>query len=155
MNDPYETVFIPAGRNLITLLSEQMNYIFTSLEGSQLLQIDYLTKRYIETILKIKPLFSSGIAGYTAMVSNSVDTEAFRKFKKNSPVIRLLSDKANDVLGGSYRYVDGEERLYLDNRKYIKFNFASSGQQEIVWVFNLLFYYLVEDKRVFLILEEP
>lgn len=83
------------------------------------------------------------------MVSNSVDTEAFRKFKKNSPVIRLLSDKANDVLGGSYRYVDGEERLYLDNRKYIKINFASSGQQEIVWVFNLLFYYLVEDKRVF------
>lgn len=155
LNDPYETVFIPAGRNLITLLSEQMNYIFTSLEGSQLRQIDYVTKRYIETILKIKPLFSSGIAGYTAMVSNSVDTEAFRKFKKNSPVIRLLSDKANDVLGGSYRYVDGEERLYLDNRKYIKINFASSGQQEIVWVFNLLFYYLVEDKRVFLILEEP
>lgn len=44
LNDPYETVFIPAGRNLITLLSEQMNYIFTSLEGSQLRQIDYVTK---------------------------------------------------------------------------------------------------------------
>ena len=34
-------------------------------------------------------------------------------------------------------------------------NFASSGQQEIVWVFNLLFYYLVENRRVYLILEEP
>lgn len=58
-------------------------------------------------------------------------------------------------MGGSYRYVDGEERLYLDERKYIKINFTSSGQQEIIWVFNLLFYYLIEDKRVFLILEEP
>ena len=58
-------------------------------------------------------------------------------------------------MGGNYRYVDGEERLYLDERKYIKINFTSSGQQEIIWVFNLLFYYLIEDKRVFLILEEP
>ena len=39
--------------------------------------------------------------------------------------------------------------------KYVKINLASSGQQEVIWVFNLLFYYLIEDKRVFLILEEP
>lgn len=37
----------------------------------------------------------------------------------------------------------------------IKINYASSGRQEIVWVFNLLFYYLLEDKKVLLILEEP
>ena len=67
LHDPYETVFIPAGRNLITILSEQMNYIFTSLEGSQLRQIDYVTKRYIETILKLKPLFGRGLSGYIAV----------------------------------------------------------------------------------------
>ena len=57
-NDPFETIFIPAGRNLITLLSTQLNYIFTSLEGSQLRNIDYVTKRYTELILKLKPLFT-------------------------------------------------------------------------------------------------
>lgn len=155
LHDPYETVFIPAGRNLITLLSEQMNYIFTSLEGSQLRQIDYVTKKYIETILKLKPLFGRGLSGYKNDAENSGDSEVLRKFTVNRPAINLLCDKAAEILGGSYRYVDGEERLYLDERKYIKINFTSSGQQEIVWVFNLLFYYLIEDKRVFLILEEP
>lgn len=154
-HDPYETVFIPAGRNLITILSEQMNYIFTSLEGSQLRQIDYVTKRYIETILKLKPLFGRGLSGYIDDVMASEDSEAAKKFKSNRPAIKLLCEKATEILGGSYRYVDGEERLYLDERKYIKINFTSSGQQEIIWVFNLLFYYLIEDKRVFLILEEP
>ena len=37
----------------------------------------------------------------------------------------------------------------------MKINLASSGQQEVVWIFNLLFYYLLEEKKVFLILEEP
>lgn len=32
LDDSYETVFIPAGRNLITLLTAQLNYIFTSLD---------------------------------------------------------------------------------------------------------------------------
>ena len=153
LDDPYETVFIPAGRNLITLLSTQLNYIFTSLEGSQLRNIDYVTKRYTELILKIKPLFSNGISGILSEIENV--PEQMKQYKKHRPAIRLLLEAAQKVLKGTYRYVNGEERLYLDEKKYVKINFASSGQQEIVWVFNLLFYYLLEDRRVFLILEEP
>jgi predicted ATPase len=37
----------------------------------------------------------------------------------------------------------------------VKINLASSGQQEVVWLFNLLFYYLIEQRKVFLIVEEP
>lgn len=43
----------------------------------------------------------------------------------------------------------------MDSANYVKINLASSGQQEVVWIFNLLFYYLLEEKKVFLILEEP
>lgn len=153
LEDPYETVFIPAGRNLITLLSEQLNYIFTSLEGSQLRNIDYVTKRYIELILKIKPAFSRGMKGYFEDAENSI--ELSKKIKGKKPAIKLLMKRADTILNGQYQYVDGEERLYLPTGKYVKMNFASSGQQEIVWVFNLLFYYLVENRRVYLILEEP
>ncbi len=153
LEDPYETVFIPAGRNLITLLSEQLNYIFTSLEGSQLRNIDYVTKRYIELILKIKPAFWDGMHGYFDRAENSI--EISKNIKGRKPAIKLLIKRADAVLKGQYRYVDGEERLYLQNGKYVKMNFASSGQQETVWVFNLLFYYLMENRRVFLILEEP
>ena len=58
-------------------------------------------------------------------------------------------------MNGSYRYTENEERLYLSDGKYVKINLASSGQQEVVWLFNLLFYYLIEQRKVFLILEEP
>jgi hypothetical protein len=155
LNDPYETVFIPAGRNLITLLSTQLNYIFTSLEGTQLRNIDYITKRYTEQILKLKPQFSNGMVGMLVDLEN--DPGAMAHYKKHRNAIHQLLAMAQDVLGGIYRCVEGEERLYLeqDDRRYVKINFASSGQQEIVWVFNLLFYYLLEDRKVFLILEEP
>lgn len=153
LGDPYETVFIPAGRNLITLLSTQLNYIFTSLEGTQLRNIDYVTKRYTELILKLKPLFVNGMDGIISGLEN--DLEAMKLYQKHRPAINLLLKAAQKVLRGTYQYVDGEERLYLDKKRYVKINFASSGQQEIVWVFNLLFYYLMEDRKVFLILEEP
>ena len=152
-DDPYETVFIPAGRNLITLLSTQLNYIFTSLEGSQLRNIDYVTKRYTELILMLKPYFQNGMEAVWDNVRS--DAEKAAKKRKVGPSINLLLNIANQVLQGSYKYVDGEERLYLDGTNYVKINLSSSGQQEVVWIFNLLFYYLLEEKKIFLILEEP
>ena len=152
-NDPYETVFIPAGRNLITLLSAQLNYIFTSLEESQLRNIDYITKRYTELILKLKPTFGYGMDG----VIREIEADPIRltKYKEIRPAVNLLRTAAEQVLNGSYRYTENEERLYLSDGKYVKINLASSGQQEVVWLFNLLFYYLIEQRKVFLIVEEP
>ena len=40
-------------------------------------------------------------------------------------------------------------------RKYVKINFSSSGQQEAVWIFNLLYFYILRNKKIFLIMEEP
>jgi len=153
LDDPYETVFIPAGRNLITLLTAQLNYIFTSLDTPQLRNIDYVTRRYTELILKLKPVFENGMLGLLADATNTPGQT--QVYKKNRDSIQKLLDTAEAVLHGAYRCVDGEERLYLDQSRYIKINYASSGQQEIVWVFNLLFYYLLEGKKVLLILEEP
>lgn len=152
-NDPYETVFIPAGRNLITLLSAQLNYIFTSLEDSQLRNIDYITKRYTELILKLKPTFGCGMDGVIREIES--DPTRLKKYKEIRPAVNLLTKAAEQVLSGSYRYTENEERLYLPDGKYVKINLASSGQQEVVWLFNLLYYYLIEQRRVFLIVEEP
>lgn len=153
LDDDYEAVFIPAGRNLITLLSTQLNYIFTSLEASQLRNIDYLTKRYTELILKMKDSFSAGLTGFAAKAK--ADPETYPKYKTNQPSINVLLKKSREILQGDYRYVDGDERLYLDPRRYVKINYTSSGQQEIVWVLNLLTYYLVTGKKVLLMIEEP
>ena len=37
----------------------------------------------------------------------------------------------------------------------VKINFSSSGQQEAVWIFNLLYFYILRNKKIFLIMEEP
>ena len=59
------------------------------------------------------------------------------------------------ILRGMYRYRNGEEQIVLDNGKYVKMNFSSSGQQECVWILNLLFYYLLQSKPYMFIIEEP
>lgn len=151
--DSFETIFIPAGRSMITLLTSQINYIFTSMETSQKSAIDYATQRYVELILKLKPAFSGGIAGLLSDKLHTTQTEFNVKYAYK------MKDSIERVLKGRYQYNDGEERLYLSTgravSRYVKINFASSGQQETVWITNLLFYYLIENRHMFLIVEEP
>lgn len=59
------------------------------------------------------------------------------------------------ILHGEYRNVNGEERLQVSEDRYVKINFASSGQQEAVWILNVVFYYLLNNKKTFFIIEEP
>ena len=152
-NDSSDTVFIPAGRNLITLLSSQLNYIFTTLEEPQLRNIDYVTRKYTEYILKIKPSFREGLEGLRERYLDFADLDGGKT--RNKQTIHLLIKQAKEILNGTYRCADGEDRLYINDGSYVKINFASSGQQEIVWVLNLLLYCHLYNKKTFLILEEP
>lgn len=45
--------------------------------------------------------------------------------------------------------------IVLDNGKYVRINFVSSGQQDALWITNLLFYYLVTNRPTMFIIEEP
>lgn len=146
-NDNYETVYIPAGRSMITLLSQQMSYIYTTMKDAQKRAIDYCTQDYIERILSLKSEFSDGLNGLAA----------YEGHKNHIPrsITTLAMDLVQKVLRGSYRFADNEERIVLDNNKYVKINFASSGQQESVWILNLLFYYLIHGTPVNFIIEEP
>ena len=147
--DPYETIYIPAGRSMITLFTSQLNYIFASLDDMQKRSIDYCTQRYVELVLRLKPTFTKSMEG---MIQESKDNASG---KSALALPRVFADKVNAILQAKYRYENGEERLYLDSGEYIKLNFTSSGQQETVWVLNIMFYYLLQNRQVFLILEEP
>lgn len=147
--DSYDTIFIPAGRSLITLLTNQLNYIYTSMDESQRRTIDYCTQTYIEQILKIKPSFEKGIIGMRN------DKIQLTEDKFNRDIINAAIDLIDSVLKGRYVYANGEERLVLSDNNYVKINFTSSGQQESVWIFNLIYFYLLENRSIYLILEEP
>lgn len=38
---------------------------------------------------------------------------------------------------------------------FVKINYTSSGQQETVWIFNMLLHLLINNTKAFIILEEP
>lgn len=146
--DEFETIFIPAGRSLITLLTNQLNYIFTSMDEDQKRGIDFGTQKYIERILKIRPLFNNGVAGF-------LDSKHLPSSKKCVELSRKAIQLVDEILKGNYVFANGEERLVLKSNRYVKINYTSSGQQETVWIFNILLYQLINDTKTFIILEEP
>lgn len=148
-HDDCETVFIPAGRSLITLLTTQLNYLFTTMDDEQKRSIDFCTQKYIERILKIRPLFENGIEG---LISQRRNIPGALFDRKAIDKMLVLMDK---VLKGKYIFKNNEERLYIDEEHFVKINFTSSGQQETVWIFNILLYLLINNTKAFIIVEEP
>jgi len=147
--DDAEIIYIPAGRSLITLLSAQLNYIYSSMDDLQKRSLDYCTRNYLERILKLKPVFSTGVSQMIRNVMSLTDT------RLNKDAVFKAEELMNGILQGEYRNVDGEERLQVSDDRYVKINFASSGQQEAVWILNVLFYYLLHNKGAYFIIEEP
>lgn len=146
-DDDCSVVYIPAGRSMITLLSQQFNYIYAQMDDMQKRSLDSCTRDYLERILLVKPQFSDGLQGLTARLSSQ---EAVPP-----QVIDQALDLIQAILRGTYRYSNGEEQIVLNDGKYVRINFASSGQQECVWILNLLFYYLLQRQRILFIIEEP
>lgn len=148
-HDDTEAVYIPAGRSMITLLSSQLNYIYSFMDDIQKRNLDYCTQNYLERILQLKPAFTSGASH---MIQNTLSLTDTRIDKD---LVFQAAELMHLILQGEYLYVDGEERLLFSNNKYVKINFASSGQQESLWILNVLFYYLLNNKRAYFIIEEP
>jgi ABC-type polar amino acid transport system ATPase subunit len=145
--DRYETVFIPAGRGMITLLATQLNYIYSTMDDAQKRAIDFCTRSYLENVIKLRPEFENGLAG----LENNYSAKA----RKNKKAILKSKDLILNILKGTYRYNNGDERIEISEKHYVKINFTSSGQQESVWILNLLFYYMLQNNPTFFIIEEP
>lgn len=145
-NDSRTTIYIPAGRSIITLFSQQLLHLYSIMDDAQKRTLDYCTQNYIERILRIKPSFSNGINDLLRYRGNSVFTDE---------KIRLALDLCHRILKGDYIFANGNEQIMLKDRKRVNINYASSGQQESVWILNLLIYYLSGTSSNTFIIEEP
>ena len=134
--DELKVFFIPAGRSTIASLADDIAAMFISMDDWKLDNINHSTYEFVKFILKTRQWFS--------------------KVEHESSIIQQLSDK---VLGAVYLYRNNEELFAfpdkLNNSKYVKISSSSSGQQEAVWIFNVLSYFYMEGQKVFLIVEEP
>lgn len=146
--DDSECIYIPAGRGMITLLTDQLSYIFSGDEAFHA-TIDRCTQNYVNTILRLRPQFANGTAG---LLETKLHTTQEIVDQKR---LNELSDLTKKIIKGEYIYNANEERLRIDNNKYVKINYASSGQQESVWILNMMYYYILNRRKTFLIIEEP
>ena len=144
-----EVVYIPAGRSLITLLSSQINYIYSTMDDNQKRTLDYCTTDYLERILRIKPFLVRSPEELIQDEISNTDRKLDRK------LLNKAAGLMHAILKGTYRNIAGEERLQIKKDQYVKINYASSGQQEALWILNVLFYYMLNRIPARFIIEEP
>ncbi|SKB84241.1 AAA domain-containing protein, putative AbiEii toxin, Type IV TA system [Lachnospiraceae bacterium] len=142
-------IYIPAGRSLLTMLSSQINYIYAVLDEQQKNSIDYCTQCYLEEVFRIKEFFDSSLDRLMRRVVDEADYQI--KQSEAEAAIQLI----RNILHGEYRNINGEERLYYSEEQYVKMNYASSGQQEAVWITNILLYHMLGRYNTCFIIEEP
>lgn len=139
--DDRETYYIPAGRSLLTVMSNSravMNSVTT---------LDLITENFMALIDNIRNNFSNGLKRvhqYYPMPD--------RKFDVNEMIAWIIS-----MQKGEYRYSSGRESLIIDGdeKHPVGINFASSGQQEILWLLNFLYVLMLRQENAFVIIEEP
>ncbi len=74
------------------------------------------------------------------------------KFKKNAENAMQI---IRQILKGDYVYSLDGEKLYFKDNKFVYIAQASSGQQEILWILLILFDIILNNKKMFLVIEEP
>lgn len=145
-SDGYETIYVPAGRSLITLLTDQLMTLLSSDEGRSL---DFCMQTYVRRILSLRSRIREGFHDLLEEVLHTT------QIKIDKETLHYMERLIKEVLHVRYAYDRGEEQLFFDKHRYVKINFASSGQQEAIWVFNIMYFYLLQNQKVFLIIEEP
>ncbi|MFJ2046891.1 AAA family ATPase [Paenibacillus taichungensis] len=130
--------YIPAGRGLLTLLTNQLLNI-------ELKSLDYITRDFLKLIQSERSRFELSLSN---LISSSTDPEFLKKHD--------VQQKVASILKGHY-YLRGEKEYIkpLQNRSSLPINYASSGQQEVLWILNLLLLWLLDNKKAFVIIEEP
>ncbi len=139
--DYKETYYVPAGRSLLTVMSN--NRAVMNNAGN----LDLITEMFMMLIDSVRSSFGNGVK--KAHLFYPVEK---RRFDEND-----IADLIISIEKGEYFYSGGREFLKIeeDAEHSVAINFASSGQQEILWLLNFMYVLLLREENVFLIIEEP
>jgi predicted ATP-dependent endonuclease of OLD family len=137
-----ELLFIPAGRSLLSTLSDQLQYIHPH-------QLDYPMRKFIERINITKSFFGKSINDIIQ------EKQALDNSKVWFSAVRKVHQIITKILKGEYLHDKDGGKLYLDKHTYTKINFASSGQQESIWILLSMFLVVLEKVDAMIFIEEP
>ena len=139
MEDSLSTYYIPAGRSMLSLLTNQKTRINYD-------NLELINRKFMQNIEDFQKYFTFGIENIYKNI----------KLNKND----IFSNIANEIkkgLKGNYRYNSNGQEIFIPNNSDISIpvNHISSGQQEILWLYNLLYVLIVKQEKAFVIIEEP
>jgi predicted ATP-dependent endonuclease of OLD family len=151
--DDRELIFVPAGRSIISTLSDQIQEFNPR-------QLDFLMRTFLERVRIIRPFFNKSFRDILTErdLLPIVVGPGLKKGDFLSPSnenIKLVLDGIKKILKGEYKFDKSGEKIFYDKNNYVKLNFASSGQQEVLWILLLLFIIALENQKVFIVIEEP
>lgn len=137
-----ELLFIPAGRSLLSTLSDQLQYIHPH-------QLDFPMRSFIERINNTKSFFGKSLDDLMKERQLTSTTDVWFS------VVRKVSALIKKILNGDYIYDKDGGKIYVNSKSYMKINFASSGQQESIWILLSLFLVCLEKVKARIFIEEP
>ncbi|NBP68857.1 MAG: hypothetical protein EBU52_08935 [Cytophagia bacterium] len=137
-----ELIFIPAGRSLLATLADQLQFIDSR-------RLDFLMRTFVDRINIVRPIFNKSLVDI--IKERRLLTQLAIDFEKT----KLAEEIITRILKGRYQYDKDGEKIFYDNKNYVKLNFSSSGQQESLWILLLLFIMILEQQNVFIVIEEP
>jgi ABC-type cobalamin/Fe3+-siderophores transport system ATPase subunit len=141
-NENRELIFIPAGRSLLATLADQLQFIDSR-------RLDFLMRTFVDRINIVRPIFNKSLGDI--IKERRLLTQLAIDYEKT----RLAEEIITKILKGRYQYDKDGEKIFYDNKNYVKLNFSSSGQQESLWILLLLFIMILEQQNVFIVIEEP
>ena len=155
-NDENTVIYVPACRSLLATLSDyiyRLIHVPYSNDTSVIPDstLDFSSKSFIDRISALKEQFTQSLDDIIkdkrkfSAQNTKIDSNSLEEIKK---LIFL-------ILKGEYRYSKNEERLYYNGTDYVKLSLSSSGQQESVWILQLIFSLVLENTKTTLLIEEP
>ncbi len=141
-NENKELIFIPAGRSLLATLSDQLQSVHPC-------QLDSLMRSFIDRIHSTKSIFNKGLDDIVE--ERKKLTHEVIQFEKVNYAKKLIEK----ILKGMYQFDREGEKIYFDRDRYVKLNYSSSGQQESIWILLIVFLLILENRDVFMVIEEP
>lgn len=137
-------VFIPSARSLLSVLSTDLLY-------NDLRNLDPLIHQFVRRIDRLQQGFATSLED---QLENAIHASL-----RDVPVEQRRVEKAillvRSVLKGSYVYDRGKERIEMEDGQHVYLRFASSGQQEALWILLLLFWIILQRTPASVIMEEP
>ncbi len=137
-----DVIYIPAGRSLLSVLSDQLDVIDISI-------LDLSMKEFIERIRFTRSRFGTKLNNVVDDYLKTVQGQI-----KNTDT-NIAQELIKKILKADYVSDTDGEKLYFDESHWVKLIYGSSGQQESLWILLLLFVAILENKKSYIVLEEP